>query len=191
MERKLLLKLQKIYFFIGWGLLALTLVVIGVKAQAFLGAPDDSLLSADLKAQFIPHYISHGQFYFVPESIMLFDSLGYIFFAFLISEILKILANKNELNLERAERFLLVTSGSFMLKTIFALIQFVEMMKVGTGGTACKKIFECGVGHELLVLSSNTLLFVNQCVPSLLMAITTFILFKHFVKMLSFEAEVA
>jgi hypothetical protein len=191
METQILLKLQKIYSFIAWGLLVLTLVFIGLKANTFLSAPTETVDLGDLRAQIIPRYISHGEFYFVPESIVLFDSLGYIFFAFLISAVFKMLANKNELNLERAERFLYVTSASFLLKTIFSFIQFVGIVRMGTGGNACKKFLECGVGFELLTLSSNALMFVNQCVPSLLMALTTFILFKHFAKLISFEAEVA
>lgn len=182
MERKFLLKLHKLFFLVGWVNLVGALGAVGMALHDFILGPtsDKSVL------RFYPQ----SNFVFLEQTSSLFSYSGIMFFAFLIGSVFKMLAHKKPMDLERAHRFQKLCCGSYLLQSIFIILHCFDKIPSIYSYNTCAK-FECGAKLALLLNGSYLINVVNDTVPPLLFASSIYVLFNHFSKMISFEAEVA
>lgn len=113
------------------------------------------------------------------------------FFAFFMSAVFGMIFHRQPVGSQRAERFLIITCCGFVLESLIRVYSTVEFAI--RQGLLCNlvenPILNCGpLANTLQIVSHMTVL--ASALSPLLFAITIYVLFRHFTRMVTFEAEV-
>lgn len=125
---------------------------------------------------------THREAIYLPAKLpYLFSMIGNAFFAFLVGSVFRMLELGRPVQIELAGRLLLVCCFGYgaeaVVRSYFWIIQ-------------CQSLWHVMSFSPALYFAQCLTSFVGILVP-LLYAAAVFVLFKHFSKMLAFEAEVA
>jgi hypothetical protein len=174
---KLLSGLRRFFWTAGWVYLAVTVLAIGGAIYQQVQTRFVSVPGLDVEwansARLLMHFQSFA------------GSLSEIFFAFLMSTVFGMLARET-VSMERANRFLKITCCAFLLQSLLGMSSWVFTFKFkqlycGSEG--------CDLGGMFFLLTSEAIALVMVLSP-VLYAVTIYVLYNHFTRMVQFEAEV-
>lgn len=175
MSFKTIKVLQKIFQFVGWSILILALMRMLYEAYTFFFASEEL------------HSLSpQVEFSFLSSFSDLFSYLAQAYFAFLVSSVFAMVFNRGvhrePAGLARAQRFLVLTCGAFVIDGLLALVSWLQAGVYFVNHIQFSWMGLLSVGAFLLGAAQGAILFVY--------AISIYVLFRHFVSLVQFEAEV-
>lgn len=172
MHPKLIPALQKIFWIIGWSILVLAAASIAMEAYDHFKPASGGLSQWPKK-----------EFYFLKSARLLFSSIAQAFFAFLVSAVFDMAFKRAPVRAQQAVSFLLLTCIGFCGEGLLSVIAWAQSLFY----ILPQSDFSSGFG----VLSAATyLLSIFSSLIPFVYAVTIYILYRHFSKMVSFEAEV-
>lgn len=172
MHPKIIPALQKIFWIVGWSILALVVANITMEAYEHFKPAPDGLIQWPKK-----------EFYFLKSARLLFSSIAQAFFAFLVSAVFDMAFKREPVRAQQTESFLLLTCIGFCGEGLIGIIEWVQ--------SAFYIIPQYDFSSGLGILSIATyLLSIFSSLISFVYAMTIYILYRHFSKMVTFEAEV-
>jgi hypothetical protein len=172
MHPKLIPALQKIFWIIGWSVLALAVASIAMEAYEHFKPASDGLIQWPKK-----------DFYFLKSARLLFSAIAQAFFAFLVSSVFDMIFHRAPVRSQQTESFLLLTCIGFCGEGLIGIIGWAQSAFY----ILPQSDFSSGLG----ILSVATyLLSIFSSLISFVYAATIYILYRHFSKMVTFEAEV-
>lgn len=172
MRPQLIPALQKIFWIIGWSVLALAVANIAVEAYGYFMPVSDGTVQWPKK-----------DFQFFKAARLLFSSLAQAFFAFLVSAVFDMIFHRAPVRSQQTERFLILTCIGFCGEGLFGIILWAQ--------SAFYILPQYDFSSDLGILSVTTyFLSIFSNLISFVYALTIYILFRHFSKMVTFEAEV-
>lgn len=171
MKKKLMQKLEVLFWYLG--LLSLALVVFYFGYEIYNYTQETNIRG-----------YSYHQVDFIGLSFRLASGLGDVFFMLLVSSVFKMIINKEEVNFARSNRFLNLTCSLKLFSMVFGLISHINIHLA---------IYGPSTQNNLDLLSVNMLSSVttfSKMGMELIYVITIYTLYKHFVGLVEFESEV-
>lgn len=172
-DPKLLKTLQKFFWWAACVLVALTFFSIGMMVYMHLH-PAPNLFG-------------------LLDRASVWDQLGAIIdgvakfsFAFLMSTVFGLLGDRQAVDLERGNRFLKITVIAFALEALYGEVLWFKVHSQHSW--SCSGSL-CDWEVQLLNLVSPLTTFLTNLTPALF-AVTIYILYRHFTRMVEFEAGV-
>jgi hypothetical protein len=158
-------RLEIIFLTLGWASLTIAILNIYNSMRAMMGprSPFEQLLS--------DHEVFLIQFKF------LMGSLGDAFFAFLLSSALFMIRHQKPVDSKKIDLFLKITCFGFLVEGLLGILGWINSSKP----------------QESFGQISYWFVYFAQLTPSLmscLYAVTLYILFQHFFKLITFKSEV-
>jgi hypothetical protein len=170
MNPKLVPGLQKIFQVVGWSVLVLAVVNIGMQIyhQAF---PPTGLVP-----------FGKEPFELLFQVRLLFTSLAQAFFAFLMSAVFDMVFRRRAVRAEQAEIFLKLTIVGFVGEGVINILSWVRMMWQIVVESPDREWMWAQGALYFLQIAPHLLNFVY--------AASIYILFRHFSALVEFESEV-
>lgn len=172
MDLKIIGRLQKIFWVIGWSVLVLTGLIIGLEIYEFFRPVPESGFVWPKR-----------EFNLLVSIKLLFSSLAQAFFAFLVSAVFEMVFHRAPVRPQQAETFMRLTCLGFVGEGAVGVISWI-ISTVQSFST-----FDVSTGPGILMTTTSLL----SIFPSLILfvyAISIYVLFRHFSQMVSFEATV-
>jgi hypothetical protein len=166
MNPKVTRALQNMFWCLGWAILALTVVHVGVEAYSFYSTS---------------MFQRQAEFSFVRSASALLSSVGAAFFAFLMSAVFGMLFHRAPVESQKAEAFLVLCCLGFAGEGVVRIVSWGLWLRYAS--------FDLSSALGWLSVSS-TLLSLCMHLVSLVYAITIYVLYRHFYRLVSFESEV-
>lgn len=171
-KQKLIPSLQKTFWIVGWFILALTVVNIAVQAFQYFNPITSELIT-----------LPKQHFSFLHSMQLLFSGIAQAFFAFLVSAVFGMAFKTSPIQKQQTEAFLILTCLGFCAEGFIGLASWIKMIIDILPHFDYSSFFGAlSLTGYLLSIFGNLISFVY--------AITIYILYKHFSKMVSFEEEV-
>jgi hypothetical protein len=167
MSPKVIRCLEVIFWITGWSILVLTAASIGTEAYYHFRPVTES---------FFPKH----EFHFLKQVRLLFSSVGQAFFAFLVSSIFKMIFHRAPARSQQTRAFLTLTCIGFAAEGLFGLITWIQIATYMLG--------QSNAWGPLSVISYLLSLFPS--LVSFIYAVTIYVLYEHFSKLVTFESEV-
>jgi hypothetical protein len=180
-KNKVLGNLQKLFYGIGWLMTALTVISLAVAAVTYLR------ISASNLSGFFP--TESFLFSFVTPVQAFFSGIANATFAFLMSAVFRMIRKGKPVRMAQAEKFLKLCCGSFLILGVMNVILFIQR-------TILDLEAEFSAGSSYVQLRDHALSFLTHTIAlteyltPFFYAVTIFVLFHHFSKMVAFESEV-
>ena len=171
MKKDLMEKLEVLFWYLG--LLSLVLVLFYFGYEIYNYSQETNIRG-----------YSYHQVDFIGLSFRLASGLGGAFFMLLVSSVFQMIVNREEVNFARANRFLNLTCLLKLFSLVFGVIVQLKVYSVIHGPSS---------GYQLEVLSTDMLPYItsfSKMGMELIYVITIYTLYKHFVGLIEFEAEV-
>jgi hypothetical protein len=168
-KQKVYLSLQKFFWVMGW--------LSAVSCAGFLIYFSISQIRGPYLSDIVWAQRSFGEIYSA-----ITKGVGAVAFAFLMSTVFDILLKGRDENSKRTNIYLKLTCGCFVLRTVGALFwAFYSTIYVPLSYSGHLKFdLDTWISFLNVVLAFEFLLY----------AVTIWVLFKHFIKMVEFESEV-
>lgn len=164
--------LQKIFWILGWSALILAAVTIASNAYQFFRPVSPTELSWPKE-----------EFYFLKQVRILFSSLSQAFFAFLVSSVFDMIFHRKPVRSQQTQAFLVLTCIGFVGEGAIGLISWFKST------FSVLPQFNVSSGVEILSFISYFVGLIPNLI-SFVYAITVYVLFTHFSKLVTFESEV-
>lgn len=172
---KMIERLENIFKWLGYLMLASTVFVIFTTAKEFartdIVMPDGiTPANADI-------------FYVMPQLTNLVVYMTQAFFVLLVSHVFSLIRGGVEKRYEYGQRLMMVTCFGFALHGVMSFGSWIHTMATLPPSNAFSG------SMQFLMAASYCVSALGQLMP-VLYAITIFVLYRHFVKMVTFESEV-
>lgn len=177
-NQKVLKNLEKLFWVIGWVVLAITFIGVAATVYRHYSPPEVFGQQVEFPSD------SFALFIYLKQ---LFSGFGEAFFAFLMSSVFTMTIHRQPVDLERAERFLLCTCVGWIGAGVISMISWgrtIYMMSPGSSLILDNEWWQVGV-------TVLTWLGSLQSLMPFIYALTVYVLFQQFSRMIIFEAETA
>jgi len=163
-------RLQKFFWAIGWAMLALVLINIGCEVYRYFS----------YEPGFLGEFFNkQPQFSLLTQLRVLCSGIANAFFAFLMSSVFAMIFQRTPPSAQ-AERFLILTCAGFVGEGLLTLYNWITGLSHLQFGNESWQIMTV----MAYVLSVFTPLM------SFIFAMTIYVLYKHFTRLITFESEV-
>jgi hypothetical protein len=175
-DNRMLHRLEVVFRWLGYFMLGSTLFIVFSAIQQF--ARTDIVMADGITPA------NTDLFFFLPHVIGLIRHLTQAFFLLLVAQIFSLLMNSAEKKYDYGDRLMIVTSIGFLLQGAVGFISWVEL---GNSSNPIENLERAG-GYYYMV--AYVLSGFSQLLTPTLYAVTIFVLYRHFVRMVNFESEV-
>jgi uncharacterized membrane protein len=175
-NRKMLSRLEQVFRWLGYYLLASAAFAIVWSIREF--ARTDIVLADGITPA------NTDPFFILPQITTLVTYITQAFFVLLVGQVFALLLNGSEKLYERGDRLMIVTTIGFVLQGVSSFTNWIhnayEWDPLG-------KFHDPGGNYYLAYFVMSGF---SQLLTPILYAVTIFVLYRHFVQMVSFESEV-
>ncbi len=174
-DKRLLTGLQKLFWIAGWAMIALT--IFGAVA---------TIQSSSHEVQIDGVTPAMRDFFFVLSKFrVLVNGIAEAFFALLVSTVFGMIVSGQSAKTDQSNRFLLLTCWGLVGQSFLSLISVIH--------TVVQYPF-MGLNNpsfyiKFMSVLGNVMSAAQSLVP-ILYAVTIYVLYRHFTRMVTFEAEV-
>lgn len=178
MEQKAVLKkLEMIFWILGWVALAIT--IVGVLATVYRHL-NPATISFDEQKITLPR---SDDLSLVFSLKVLLQGFGEAFFAFLMSAVFRMTRERQPVNLDRAQRYLMCSCAGLTGAGLISLTSFIF-------GVQQWLSFDLALNSTAAIVLTLLSGIANGLMP-FLYAFTIYILFQQFSRLITFESETA
>lgn len=177
-NQKVLKKLETLFWVIGWVVMAITFFGVAATVYRYWYPPEIFGQAIEFPSD---------SFALVLQLKQLFSGFGDAFFAFLMSSVFTMTIHRQPVDLARAERFLLCTSVGWVGAGLISMISWARTIYLMMPESSLI------LDNEWLQIGITVLTWLGslQSLMPFIYALTVYVLFKQFSKMITFEAETA
>lgn len=177
-NQKVLKNLEKLFWVIGWIVLAITF--FGVAATVYRYAYPPEVFGQQIE-------FPSDAFALFLQLKQLFSGFGEAFFAFLMSSVFTMTIHRQPVDLARAERFMICTCVGWIGAGLISMISWGRTLYMMAPGS------NLILDNEWLQIGLTVLTWLGslESLMPFIYALTVYVLFKQFSKMITFEAETA
>ena len=172
MNPKTIAILQKIFWIIGWSVLALSVAATAMEAYAYFVLVPESVIP-----------VSKKTFSFLSSTRRVFSEIGLAFSAFLVSDMFELIFHRVSRRPQRTEKFVLLACIGFIGKGMLGVISWT--LSVSQIVPAYDLSTVLGVFSASMYVVS-----IFSSLISFLIAVTIYVFYREVQRMVSVEVEV-
>jgi hypothetical protein len=163
MEKRLEQNLKRLFWIVGWGLLLVIVFGLVATVKTLIASPDAEL--------------SNHSFKLVSGLRMLFSGLAQAFFAFMMSSIFGMMFHGRPIHRERTDRFMILTCLGFVGEGVIGIISWVQLLITQ-------------LPHSDWLVETSYFFGGLSSLAPFLYAVSIYLLYRHYSKLITFESEV-
>ena len=171
--------LERLFWFAGWAIIIVT--VLG-----FLATINSGLNLNIIGIDGAPSAMGEAMHVFSKFRILI-QGVAEAFFSFLMSSVFGMIFQGRPANFRQAENYMRITCVGIVLHSILSFSSW--LLEVINYKPICLFDGDCTPYMKVMAFCSYSMIGIGTLVP-VLYAITIFVLFHHFTRMVAFEAEV-